>query len=177
MEKINFAKSPPPEELIIDGASYPIKYDFLVWIEALELFEELIPNPEGADEQALNIETIVRLEEMIFGRVLNAPWQDVIFSLITFAKGYPAEEGEKGHATDRSEDFCPLYSFSYDINYIIIAIRNQSGIDLSFGRKLPFHWWLFLLEFQSLAGEHRILELISYMVEKDNASRKQRAKL
>ena len=44
-------------------------------------------------------------------------------------------------------------------NAIIIAIRNQSGKDLSY-RCSHYHWWLFLLEFQTLCGEHYILNLI-----------------
>ena len=54
----------------------------------------------------------------------------------------------------------PLFSFDWDINAIIIAIRNQSGIDLSYRRTEPFHWWEFLLEFQTLCGEHYILNLM-----------------
>ena len=52
------------------------------------------------------------------------------------------------------------YSFDYDLNYIIIAIQNQFGMDLSYQRKQPFHWWLFLLYFRALSGPHYILRLM-----------------
>ena len=47
-----------------------------------------------------------------------------------------------------------------DLNYIILAIRNQGGPDLSYRRKASFHWWAFLLEFRALCGEHYIMRLM-----------------
>ncbi|MEE0777099.1 MAG: Gp15 family bacteriophage protein, partial [Bacillota bacterium] len=52
-----------------------------------------------------------------------------------------------------------LFDFKIDMNSIIIAIRDQSGIDLS-KRKEPFHWWRFLLEFYNLTPEHHICKLM-----------------
>ena len=53
-----------------------------------------------------------------------------------------------------------LFSLEWDLNAIVLAIRNQSGIDLSYRRTEPFHWWEFLLELQTLCGEHYILHLM-----------------
>ena len=91
---------------------------------------------------------------MIFGRVIDAPLPDLIDAIAEFAKGYPTAPMQ----TDCGG--AQTYSFKYDLNEIIIAIRNQSGIDLSYRRKEPFHWWEFLLEFRTLCGDHYILNLM-----------------
>ena len=80
---------------------------------------------------------------------------EVLRAVAEFARGYPAAPmGETGDVD------APLYSFDYDLNDIIVAIWNQHGVDLSYRRKAPFHWWEFMLLFRTLAGEHRILNLM-----------------
>ena len=78
---------------------------------------------------------------------------DVLVAISEFTKGYPT-------APVRNRKQANTYSFDYDLNDIIIAIRNQSGIDLSYCRTEPFHWWESLLEFRTLCGEHYILNLM-----------------
>ena len=73
-------------------------------------------------------------------------------SLITRYPEAPIGEG-KGNDVQ-------TYSLDWDLNYIIIAIMNQFGIDLTYRRKEPFHWWEFLLFFRALSGNHFILRLM-----------------
>ena len=62
--------------------------------------------------------------------------------------------------SDTGDSREPAYSFEYDLNAIIVAIRDQHGVDLSWRRKEPFHWWEFLLLFKTLSGDHYILNLM-----------------
>lgn len=42
----------------------------------------------------------------------------------------------------------------------MLAIRAQSGVDLSYRRREPYHWWEFLLQVRALCGDHRILRVM-----------------
>ena len=97
---------------------------------------------------------IDEIQLLVFGGVLaEEDPAEVLTAVAEFSRGYPGlpVQGDAGDA---------LFSFDWDINAIVIAIRNQSGIDLSYRRTEPFHWWEFLLEFQTLCGEHYILNLM-----------------
>lgn len=151
----NYAQDAPPTEISVGGCAYPCETDYRVWLDVLKQLNEIDlgdTSPEGRERIA---ERIVRLEETVFGGYLKDedPVQ-VINAIAVFSQGYPSAPVR---ATDRATR---TYSFEYDLNEIIIAIRNQSGIDLSYRRKEPFHWWEFLLEFRTLCGDHYILNLM-----------------
>lgn len=145
----NFAQDAPPTEISVGGFAYPVNVDFRVWIEIQRLMRRIEPGEAGEA-------TLEEIETLAFGGVLadEAP-EDVVRALAEFMQGYPSApmrgDGDRGE---------PTFSFEYDLNAILIAIRNQSGIDLSYRRKEPFHWWEFLLEFQTLCGDHYILNLM-----------------
>ena len=67
--------------------------------------------------------------------------------------GYP--EYDNGMRDTESKERESIYSLVHYINMIVLAIRNQSGIDILYKCK-HFHWWLFLLEFRSLEERHYI---------------------
>ena len=147
----NYAQDAPPTSIEVGGFAYPCETDYRVWLEVLRLLRELDPEAENAADVVLEI------EERVFGGWLKDESPvEVLKAIGEFAKGYPmAPVGDTGRGD------APVYSFEYDLNAIIIAIRNQSGIDLSYRRTEPFHWWEFLLEFQTLCGDHYILELMN----------------
>jgi len=116
---------------------------------------DFIPDAETPGHQQHNAELLCELQVLVFGGVLeDEDASEVLKAIAEFSKGYPNAPVLPGPSAEQT------YSFEYDLNYIIIAIRNQSGIDLSYRRKEPFHWWEFLLEFQTLCGEHYILRLM-----------------
>lgn len=150
----NYAQDAPPTSLEVGGFAYPVQVDFRVWIDVLRELEDWIAEPVGEAQLRHNAQICIRVQQLAFGGVLTDedPAQ-VMAAVVEFARGYPSAPTEDcgGEA---------LYSFDADLNWIVLAIRNQSGIDLSYRRQQPFHWWEFLLEFQSLCGEHYILRLM-----------------
>lgn len=155
MLRPNLAQDAPPTALTVGGIDYPINVDYRVWIDVLRLMRNLITTPTTAEHAKHNIDTIIEIEEKVFGRRIEQPAGLILHEINQFAAGYPSAPIEAGdEATART------YSFEWDLNYIIIAIQTQFGINLTYERTEPFHWWLFLLYFHSLAGEHYILKLM-----------------
>ena len=150
----NYAQDAPPTEISVGGFSYACNTDFRVWLDVLRLMEDLQPGDESEEGIRRTNEQILEIESLVFGGALvdeNAV--DVLKAISEFSKGYPS-------ASVRTREHQRVFSFDYDLNDIIIAIRNQSGIDLSYRRTEPFHWWEFLLEFRTLCGDHYILNLM-----------------
>ena len=150
----NFAQDAPPTSIMVGGTSYDVKTDYRVWIDVQKELRKINLRTLDADQMDENERILEGIEREIFGGVLvdeNAI--EVLKGIYEFVGGYPSLPVE-------SSGGAPTFSFEYDLNMIILAIRNQSGIDLSYRRKEPFHWWEFLLEFQSLCGDHYILNLM-----------------
>ena len=150
----NFAQDPPPASIEVGGNFYNVETDFLVWIDVLRQLRHLRfdDSEEGRKHAA---DAVVELECTVFGGVLadEDPFE-VLDAVAQFSKGYPsAPVGEVGSSG-------PVYSFEWDLNEIIVAIRDQHGVDLSYRRTEPCHWWEFLLLFRTLSGSHYILNLM-----------------
>ena len=156
MLRPNYAYDAPPTHIQVGGYDYPCNVDFKVWLEVLRLLKDVTPETEDPQLQQRNMEALEEMQDIIFGGTLvDEDVGEVFEAICTFAGGYPsAPVGDDGR------DGIRRFSFDWDLNYIIIAIRNQSGIDLSYRRKEPFHWWEFLLEFNTLCGDHYILNLM-----------------
>lgn len=150
----NYAQDQPPTGLTVGGTFYACDTDYRVWIEVLGIMKKINPRPKTEEAGRLVLERIHDIEKLIFGKEIDENIGDVLNAVAEFSKGYPMAP-IRSHAGGT-----PLYSFDYDLNAIIIAIRNQSGIDLSY-RCRHFHWWEFLLEFSTLSGDHYILGLMS----------------
>jgi hypothetical protein len=160
MSSVNFSNSPPPTCLEVNGQSYPIDVDFRVWVEVSEMFKQLLPRPETVADNIVNLTLAAEMERLVFGEVIKQPWADALEAFGNFIPGYPTEMGKKPSLSK-----IQTYSFKHDMNWIVLAIRNQSGIDISYRRDPktnPFHWWEFLLEFQSLTDEHYISKLMKF---------------
>lgn len=80
--------------------------------------------------------------------------------MLEWLKGYP--RADNGYHVDEDGNGAKTYSLKHDMNYIVLAIRNQSGLDLTYNRREPFHWWLFLLEFQTLTDQHLITHIMQW---------------
>lgn len=155
MLRPNLAQDAPPTELTVGGNSYSINTDFRVWIGVLDDLRDLIPMPKSPEHALHNAQTLQRIEEAVFGRVIHEPSSAVLDAITGFAGGYPGPP-----VGERKETNAQTYSLNWDLNYIIIAIMNQFGIDLSYRRKEPFHFWEFMLYFKALCGDHYILRLM-----------------
>ncbi len=146
----------PPCCLTINGRDYRIDTEYRTWIDVCTKLEQMDPyNMQGA-QQVLH-----GIIKTIFPDAINEPYKDIMEAITEFAKGYPGRPIQKQNGGSSGDD-TPLFSFAYDINYMILAIRNQSGIDLTHRRKEPFHFWDFLLEFQTLEERHLISKIIAY---------------
>ena len=153
MLRPNYAMDAPPETLTIDGARYDINTDYRVWIEVMERLEKLNMNPSTEKAAKETLRGINELMVLLFGRTIKANLGAFLKAVVDFSKGY---ESAPVKPTDGGER---TYDFGYDLNEIVIAIRNQSGIDIGY-KCAHFHWWLFLLEFRTLCGDHYILNLM-----------------
>lgn len=154
----NLANTKPPEYIKINGIIYPVNYHYITWIEIFDLLDDIdVENLlTGDDQESLkeDLETIIQIEDLAFGVRLPEPALDVLRAVTGFAAGYPQPRGGDQEMPKRR-----LFDFELDLNSIIIAIRDQSGLDLSkIGE--PYHWWLFLLEFNNLSGDHHICKLM-----------------
>lgn len=155
MPRPNLAHDAPPASISVGGADYDINVDFRVWIDVLHELRNLYSAPETLEQAISNAETIDRVEALVFGARIPQPAAEVLSAILGFLEGYPEPPVGEGSAPS-----APVYSFDWDLNYILIAIQTQFGIDLTYRRKEPFHWWLFLLYFHALAGDHYILRLM-----------------
>lgn len=155
MPRPNLAQDAPPTAIVVGGAEYAVNVDYRVWIGVLRDLRELILNPDMPETMLKDLETIRKIETDVFGRVIDAPAVQVLRAINDFSKGYPEVLVGRGEGAQ-----VQTYSFDWDLNYIILAIENQFRVDLSYRRKEPFHWWLFLLYFRALSGEHYILRLM-----------------
>ncbi len=159
---LNLCCDKPPETINICGAEYPVRTDFLVWIKVLSLMRQLDGTGDKIAEENNRI-VIAKIINLVFQDpkivALNCFADDIFVGVEKFSKGYDLSKPDT-IARDNSDER-NIVDFEYDLNYIIIAIRNQTGLDLSYKRKEPFHWWLFLLEFETLEEQHYISRLMS----------------
>jgi hypothetical protein len=155
MPRPNLAQDAPPAEISVGGVLYKINVDFRVWIGVLLDLRDLISTPMTPEQAMHNAEVLIKIEKAVFGKTINQPPAEVINAIVQFSQGYPEAPIGEGKGND-----VQTYSLDWDLNYIIIAIMNQFGIDLTYRRKEPFHWWEFLLFFRALSGNHFILRLM-----------------
>lgn len=155
MLRPNLAQDAPPTELLVGGHSYSINVDFRVWIDVLHDLRQLYTTPANAEQAMQNAEIYAKIELAVFGEIIHESIPAILDAISGFAAGYP--EAPVGDGSGRNVQ---TYSFDWDLNYIILAIRAQYGIDLSYRRTEPFHFWEFLVYFRALCGDHYILRLM-----------------
>lgn len=161
MFRPNYAQDAPPDHIEVGGASYAVNVDFRAWIDILDMVRELFMRVETVEDAQHNAEVLQRIQMAAFGGVLEDERpEDVLHAVMGFARGYPSMVGGGADSAGGEENDNEILSFDYDINYLVLAINNQSGIDLSYRRTEPFHWWEFLLHVRSLCGDHYILRVM-----------------
>ncbi len=169
----NYSQDTPPTAITVGGVAYPVDVDFRTWIRVVKMLGDFIPSAETPEHMRHNADLVCEIQTAVFGGVLeDENPAEALKAISEFAHGYPCAPVAPGGRYQET-----TYSFEYDLNYIIIAIRNQSGIDLSYRRKEPFHWWEFLLEFSSLCGEHYILRLMEIRGYQKDPEKPEHAKL
>ncbi|MEG0999168.1 MAG: Gp15 family bacteriophage protein [Clostridiales bacterium] len=160
----NLANTKPPQFMKIGGNIYSVNYDYRTWIDIINLLEELDMENLTPEANEADILAALAIVEQIEVKAFSYPLDEDIFRVLRavtgFAMGYP----EHRNAVDESDKNTRLIDFEIDLSNILIAIRNQSGIDIA-NHHGWFHWWLFLLEFNNLTTEHhisKIMELRAY---------------
>ena len=166
MFRPNYAQDAPPEAIRVGGASYPVNVDFRTWIDVLDLARELYPTVGTLLEARHNARVLAEMQRLAFGRVLEAPPAAVLRAMTAFARGYPTMVGEEAGGDGEGEE---LLSFDYDINDLVLAIEEQFGLDLSYRRREPYHWWEFLLRVRALCGDHAILRAVRLRASRDTS--------
>ena len=166
MFRPNYAQDAPPEAIHVGGASYPVNVDFRTWIDVLDLARELYPTVGTLLEARHNARVLENMQRLAFDRVLEAPPAAVLRAMTAFARGYPTMVGEEAGDDGEGEE---LLSFDYDINDLVLAIEEQFGLDLSYRRREPYHWWEFLLRVRALCGDHAILRAVRLRASRDTS--------
>ena len=155
MLRPNLAQDAPPTRITVGGAAFDVNVDFRTWIGVMHDLRDLIIEPTTPEHFLHNAQVILNIETAVFGKPIDADVADVLHAISEFARGYPDAPMQGGDPA-RAQ----TYSFDYDLNYIALAIQNQFGVDLSYARTEPLHWWLFLAYFRALSGDHYILRLM-----------------
>ena len=154
----NYAQDAPPTVITVGGSDYPVKWDYRVWLEILSKLRQLNIHPKDEAARQKLTEDLLDVQTLAFGGVLTdeSP-DDALRAILDFSKGYPSSLGSGSSGGDSGE---PLISLEHDLNSLVLAIRAQYGVDLSYRRTEPFHWWEFLLLVQNLSGHHHVLDLV-----------------
>lgn len=176
MFRPNYAQDAPPDYIEVGGASYPVNVDFCTWIDVIDMTRELFTKVETLEDARHNADVLERIQAAVFGGVLEdeSP-EEVLRAVMEFARGYPSMIGG-GEADTGGDEDEEVLSFDYDINFLVLAIQSQSGIDLSYRRTEPFHWWEFLLQVRALCGDHYILRVMETRASTSNDKNVRKAK-
>ena len=151
----NMATMKPPEFVEINGTEYPINFHYLAWIDILDLLDEI-----DLDNVEDDLDIVAEIETLAFGNVIGENVYFVLAAVAEFAAGYPKPQNNRAPSPSSRR----IVDFGIDLNSILIAIRDQSGINLIDSDDL-FHWWRFLVEFENLNDSHhisKIMELRAY---------------
>ena len=151
----NMATMKPPEFVEINGTEYPINFHYLIWIEILDLLDEI-----DLDNVENDLDIVAEIETLAFGNVIGENVYFVLAAVAEFAAGYPNPQHDRAPSPSSRR----IVDFGIDLNSILVAIRDQSGINLIDNDEL-FHWWRFLVEFENLNDSHhisKIMELRAY---------------
>lgn len=155
MLRPNYAMDPPPTALTVGGSSYPIDTDYRTWLRVLGAIRSLNYHPKTLQDMAKLSEGLKDIQEMVFGGVLkDESAADALDAISEFLRGYPSPP-----VGSLPQQEGPTVSFDWDLNEIIIAIQDQHGVDCSWRRKESLHWWEFKLLYDTLSGDHYILQL------------------
>lgn len=178
MTRPNIIMDAPPTAITVGGLSYTIETDFRVWIDVLHDMRQLIPDATSEEDIRTNAEIVTLLAIKITGKPIV--WEsieqitDFVRAVSDFLRGYPQPPVGDGGKTG-----VQTYSFDHDLGAICIAFKKYYGEDISYTRKEPMHWWIFMEYFRNLCGDDlmilKLMEIRGYDG-KDKELRKQAAR-
>lgn len=149
---MNIILDVPPESVEIDGAEYPINWDFRTSI----MYELLVQDDEVPDEMK-PIEAL----KLYYPRIPRNRIAAIEKIIWFYRCGKIDNPGITKRTTEESGDHQkPVYSFDHDADYIYSAFMGQYGIDLSIIKKL--HWWKFRALFKSLDEKCEFVKIMGY---------------
>lgn len=180
----NVAMDAPPTSIEVGGKLYNVNTDFCVWIDILKRMRQLYSEPATLEEALHNKMVLTDIQRLAFDKVLDdESLADVIGAIVHFASGYPRFDKMTDEVEPQSEtnEEDVSFDFDLDLNAIVVTMRMQYGIDLTFNRKEPFHWWLFLLYFENLKDDSTFAKKMQIRIysgdNKEMLRQKQRARL
>lgn len=142
---MNLLTEPAPEVVIIDGAEIPINADFRASIR----FETEMERYDLNDEQKL-----LKALEIYYPAVPKNLPAAIERMLWFYRAGKDPSEGTG------SRKGGPIYSYTFDDEYIYAAFLEQYRVDL---QAVPFlHWWKFRAMFFGLKSDTWISKIMGY---------------
>lgn len=145
-----------PKAFLIDGAKYPINWDFRTALRIMEIYE---------DKELALIEQQELMLELLLGTIPQNVERALQLCVTFLNCGEEPPTDEEATETAPSER---LFSFSKDANYIFTAINQTHGIDLS--NVDDMHWWKFCFLFQDISEDCFFSRLI-YLRKQKNADK------
>lgn len=144
---MNLLYEQPPHTVKVCGEEYPINWDFATSVE----FEVMMQDDSLGDEEKL-----IRAFSLYYPEIPPDP-AEALEQLLWFYRGGD-EPDEAGQSAAQGQQG-PVYSFSFDHEYIYAAFMDQYGIDL---QTVNLHWWCFRALFKGLREDNQISKIIGY---------------
>lgn len=148
-EPINILYDDLPQDVVVNGVTYPIKTDFSDWLRFFSLHEENISSEKK----------LVLSVSLLYADKRPADIFDAYQALQRFAacEGVPknANTGKKAGAGK-----APVFSYLYDSVYIYGDFKRYYGIDLR--QKRDMHWYTFSALLTALPETAETKQRIAY---------------
>lgn len=150
---INALYEPFPEEIEVDGISYPIVTDFREWFR----FADMLADEELEKEEKLYLMTdwLLEVPEKISSELVNAVFG---FYRANTLKPDSLESDDEEETVQPKRP--PVFDWKYDAAFIIGDFRRYYGIDLLSAEYM--HWWKFRCLFNALPDDSQCQKRIAY---------------
>lgn len=150
---INALYEPFPEEIEVDGISYPIVTDFREWFR----FADMLADEELEKEEKLYLMTdwLLEVPEKISSELVNAVFG---FYRANALKPDSLESDDEEETVQPKRP--PIFDWKYDAAFILGDFRRYYGIDLLSAEYM--HWWEFRCLFNALPDDSQCQKRITY---------------
>lgn len=142
-----------PENITVNGVSYPIYTDFRTWIKVALILEH---------STDLNVDVLADIIKICLKKHVKESICDpvaIISELFVFYLcGENAKNTQKATSKQKKQQK-NIYSYEHDSKYIYSAFYTQYNIDLTVAN---MHWWTFKALFDGLCGEHKFCRIVEY---------------
>lgn len=173
---INALYEPFPEEIEVNGITYPIVTDFREWFCFADMLADRELSPE--DKVYLLTEWLTEPPNKVTAELVNAVFA---FYRADGLKPDPPEHDEDEEADEQEQPKRPpVFDWKYDAKFLIGDFRRYYGIDLFSVEYM--HWWEFRCLFDALPDDSQCRIRIDYRSKdlsqiKNEAERKRIAKI